>query len=103
MNIQDLKNLVPDFSVSMLQSFETTQSELASKTVQLGFKIVEENPKTLSIEQTKKASFWLSLHSNMELYRLRFLEAYAQQNPTATNEQKTIQFLKYVDKETPKI
>lgn len=102
MKIQEIENLVPPFSSQMLASFGTTQSELASKTVQLGFKIVEGNPKTLNIEQTKKSKFWLSLHSNMELYRIRFLEAYTLQNPKATNEQKTEAFLKYVDNETPK-
>lgn len=38
----------------------------------------------------------------MELFKGRFLEAYLLQNPKATNEQKTEDFLKYVDKETPK-
>ncbi|WP_394758163.1 hypothetical protein [Flavobacterium sp.] len=102
MKIKEIENLVPQFSSQMLAMFGTTQSELASKTVQLGFKIVEGNSKTLNMEQTKKDKFWLSLHSNMELLKGRFLETYLLQNPTATNEQKTDAFFKYVDKETPK-
>lgn len=49
MKIKEIENLVPPFSNGMLKSFGTTQSELASKTVQLRFKIVEGNPKTLNM------------------------------------------------------
>ena len=97
MNINQITNLVPNFTQAVLKDFQSTQSEFKDVCVQEAIKLIE--TKKGNIYLIEKSDFWERYTYNVELLTLKFRVRLKEQGNEPPKNERIKQFFTYYNNE----
>lgn len=99
MQIEDIEAMLNDFSIDMINTFETNQKDFKALTVQKVFQIMAKRKINSNLAKTK--DFWERMQSNMELFRTRVIDEIDNKlKANFTTKERVDYFFDYLEKNT---